>query len=125
MTQHIFKASKIATIEELLFTAKDLTGQKSVFIELSETTEDIVDGNNLVTGKARGLEVITEEKRPFTNEEQYIMDLLVKAHNRFALQEQTHPDDMREWVDGLHEMQSVLMQRVVRRDYPDFFSSTP
>lgn len=58
MTQHVFKASKIATIEQLLNTAKDLTGEESVFIELSETTEDVVDGNNLVTVKVRGWQVV-------------------------------------------------------------------
>ena len=61
---------------------------------------------------------------PFTDEEQRIMDMLVDAHNLFAEVKQTHPDDMREWVDGLHRMQSVLMQRVVRRDYPDYFTNT-
>lgn len=64
MTQHIFKASKIATIEQLLITAKDLTGAESVFIELSETTQDVVDGNNLVTVKVRECQVVDAKSSP-------------------------------------------------------------
>jgi hypothetical protein len=67
--------------------------------------------------------VIFIMKKPFTKEEKEVMDLLVKAHNKFAKIEQTHPSDMNEWVDGIHRCQSILQGRVVRRDYPDIFHS--
>lgn len=60
-------------------------------------------------------------KKPFTEQEQEIMNLLVEAHNKFVEMEQMHPDDMREWVDGIHKCQNVLKGRVVTRDYPDVF----
>jgi len=60
-------------------------------------------------------------KEPFTEEEKIIFDLLVQAHNKFVEMEQMHPDDMREWVDGIHKCQNVLISRVVTRDYPDVF----
>ncbi len=62
-------------------------------------------------------------KNPFTKEEQEIMDLLVKAQNKFAEMEQMHPDDMIEWVDGMRKCQNVLMLRVVTRDYPEVFTN--
>ena len=60
-------------------------------------------------------------KNPFTKKEQEIMGLLVKAHNKFIEMEQMHPDDIREWTDGVHKCQGVLKGRVVTRDYPNIF----
>lgn len=60
-------------------------------------------------------------KKPFTEQEEEIMNLLMEAHTKFAIMKQTHPDDMREWVEGIHKCQNILIGRVVTRDYPDFF----
>jgi hypothetical protein len=60
-------------------------------------------------------------KEPFTKQEKLIMDLLILAHNKFVDMDQMHPDDKREWVDGIHRCQNVLKGRVVTRDYPDIF----
>lgn len=62
-------------------------------------------------------------KRPTTKEEERIMSYLVKAHNEFIKMEQTHPSDMNEWVDGLHRCQNVIIQRIMRRDYPRYFKT--
>lgn len=62
-------------------------------------------------------------KKPFTKQEEEIMNLLVEAHNKFVEMEQMHPDGTREWVDGIHKCQNVLKTRVVTRDYPDTFNS--
>lgn len=58
-----------------------------------------------------------------TEEEREIMDLLVQAHNKFRLLKMTHPNDILEWCDGLHDMQGVIANRIVRRDYPNDFPS--
>ena len=63
------------------------------------------------------------ENKPFTKEEQEIIDLLTEAHNKFVLLPKTHPDDTIHWRVGIHKCQGVLMGRVVRRDYPDTFYS--
>lgn len=63
-------------------------------------------------------------KKPFTEQEEEIMNLLVEAHNKFVEMEQMHPDDMKEWVNGIHKCQNVLKDRVVTRDYPDIFYGT-
>ena len=60
---HVFKASKVASIQELLDMAIHFTGEQHPFIELSETAEDIVDGKGLITVKARGIQVIDSTKK--------------------------------------------------------------
>jgi hypothetical protein len=61
--------------------------------------------------------------QPFTDKEAEIMDLLVKAHNNFIELERTHPVEITEWVSGLHKLQDLLGSRVLRRDYPETFTS--
>lgn len=51
------------------------------------------------------------------------MDLLVEAHNKFIKLEKTHGMETSEWVNNFHKLQDILIARVVRRDYPDYFSS--
>lgn len=46
---------------------------------------------------------------------------MLLAHEKFVKLETQHPDDMRTWVNGIHQLQSVLMNRVVVRDYPKYF----
>ncbi len=58
---------------------------------------------------------------PFTPEEKEIMDLLVKAHNLFSKLEPTNPNQIPDWVDGIHKCQYVVMSRIVIRDYPETF----
>ena len=61
-------------------------------------------------------------KKAFTKDEKEIMNLLVKAHNKFAKLIQTHPSEMQDWIIPFHSCQGVLMNRVVRRDYPNEFN---
>ncbi len=62
-------------------------------------------------------------KKPFTKQEEKIMNLLVKAHNEFLEIKQTHPSDINEWVDGIHRCQNILILRIMRRDYPKDFKT--
>ncbi len=66
---------------------------------------------------------LEEEKQPFTEQEQKIMDLLVEAHNKFIELETTHLMETTEWVSSLHKLQDLLGARILRRDYPNFFPS--
>ena len=61
--------------------------------------------------------------KPLTKEESDVMDLLVEAHNKFIKLEKTHGMETSEWVNNFHKLQDILIARVVRRDYPDYFSS--
>jgi len=66
-----------------------------------------------------------EKKKPFTEAEQEVMDLLVEAHNKFVALTPTHPSDTPEWVSGIHKCQSVLMRRALQNEFPYYFSPTP
>ncbi len=60
-------------------------------------------------------------KKPFTKEEKEVLDLLVKAHNKFVKLDRGHPTEMIEWVDAFHRLQDLLGSRILRRDYPNIF----
>jgi len=60
-------------------------------------------------------------KQPFTPDEQEIMDLLVKAHNKFVTLERKHPMEVDEWVRSFHKLQDIMFYRVIKRDYPEYF----
>lgn len=70
-----------------------------------------------------GMHIIGERKEPFTPEEKQIMDLIVAAHNIFVTLPVTHPGAIQDWVRGIHELQNVLIFRVMQRDYPQQFPS--
>lgn len=61
------------------------------------------------------------DKKPFTEQEQKVMDSLVEAHHEFSKLDEGHPDHIKEWVDSLHKLQGIMMERVTRRDYPEYF----
>jgi len=62
-------------------------------------------------------------KKPFTKEEEEVVESIVKAHNLFIKLERTHSMEMQEWVSSIHNLQHLLSARVLRRDYPDVFKS--
>ena len=62
-------------------------------------------------------------KAPFTDKEQKVMDSLIEAHNSFMELEKTHPMEITEWVSNFHKLQDLLGARVLRRDYPETFTS--
>ncbi len=64
---------------------------------------------------------MSDQKQPFTKEEQEIMDLIVAANNKFVNLKYAHPDDPRDWANAIHALQNILIYRVVKRDYPQTF----
>jgi len=61
-------------------------------------------------------------KQPFTEQEESVMDLLIKAHKEFIALERMHPMEVQEWVHAFHKLQDILFYRVVKRDYKDYFN---
>ncbi len=51
-------------------------------------------------------------------EEDKVMNKILDAWNLFKKLPIQHPDDIQEFKLGIHIAQGILMQRVVRRDYP-------
>ena len=58
-----------------------------------------------------------------TQEEKRVLDKIGEAHKAFADLEQQHPDDIRDFINGIHILQGLIMQRVARRADPDSFPS--
>jgi len=65
--------------------------------------------------------VLDEVRSPFTDEEKSVMDLLVKAHNKFVELEIGHEMDIQEWVASIHSLQAILSHRCLRREFPEYF----
>jgi len=52
-----------------------------------------------------------------TQDEREVMDRLMDAYRLFHRLTKEHPDELRDFVDGLHRCQDVLAVRVFRRIY--------
>ena len=96
----------------------------------NEARNKLIEHNNKLERlvKKLHLPVVTNHvklnaKQPFTEEEAEIMQLLVRAHNKFIGLRNTHKMETTEWVQSFHKLQDLLGARVLRRDYPDTFHS--
>jgi hypothetical protein len=56
-----------------------------------------------------------------TDEEKQIMNKLIDAHNLYNKLPSTHPSDMQEWVNAIHQLQQLLGMRILRREHSDIF----
>lgn len=65
-----------------------------------------------------------ENKLGLTHAEQEIMNYLFKSYNIFIKLEKHHPDELRDFTDGIHKLQGILAMRIVRRDYPEEWFNT-
>ena len=55
----------------------------------------------------------------FSPGEQAVMDDLMSAYEKFITLPREHPDELRDFVDGIHKCQDQLGMRVLRRLLPD------
>ena len=60
-------------------------------------------------------------KNPYQGVEEKIMNNLASAWNLLLTLEPTHPSHKQDFCDGIHKAQSVIMNRVLQRDYPETF----
>ncbi|MGH7240696.1 MAG: hypothetical protein ACREGB_00175 [Candidatus Saccharimonadales bacterium] len=56
-----------------------------------------------------------------TRAERDVLRAISKAHKAFADLPQDHPDDIHDYVQGIHIMQGLVMQRIARRANPKNF----
>lgn len=63
------------------------------------------------------------DKKPFTDAENEVMELLLSAHEKFAAMDRVHPMEMQEWVTSFHHLQDLMIYRVMQRDYPNYFKN--
>ena len=50
-----------------------------------------------------------------------VLNQLVEAWNNFCKLDRQHPDEMRDFADGIHKCQYVLAMRYARKHRPDIF----
>lgn len=62
---------------------------------------------------------------PYIETEKEIMDSLAQAWNKLMELRPTHPDHTRDFADGIHKCQDVIINRIVQRDYPHVFPTHP
>ena len=60
---------------------------------------------------------------PFSTSEQSTIKHLVSAYEEFSNLEQTNPNDIKDFVFHINALQRILGQRVLRRDYPNTFTT--
>lgn len=53
-----------------------------------------------------------------TDAEGVVMDHLIAAVNAMNSLDRQHPDEMRDFVDGIHRCQDALAVRICRRAFP-------
>lgn len=68
------------------------------------------------------LTMLGEVGSPFTEQEEKIMRLIVEAHNEFMKLERGHSMEIQEWVTGIHQLQSILSHRCLKRLFPSYFA---
>lgn len=77
---------------------------------------NIIKKNEIVEHPRTCLEISRTDG--LTDKEGQVMDALVKAFNAFCSLEQQHPDERRDFKDGIHRCQDLLAVRIARRKYP-------
>lgn len=65
----------------------------------------------------------TENSQGFTKEEQKVHDKLMECYQAFLDLKTQHPEDRREFAYAVHLIQGLLSLRVVRRSYPEGWST--
>lgn len=80
---------------------------------------DVLDEGDAVE---RGIDLNGEEPDVpddgLTPEERIVSDALLLAFQEFMKLPTQHPDERRDFVDGIHQCQNQLMWRIVRRAHP-------
>ncbi len=71
--------------------------------------------------RIRVMEELNNMDSPYIETEEKIMEHLAEAYNLFIKLEQTHPSHNRDFSDGIHKAQDLILHRICQRDYPNYF----
>jgi hypothetical protein len=75
-------------------------------------------------GKRVKIKPIDESRYNFNflpPEENEIYALIAKVHNLFSQLDRTHPNELEAFADGIHQLQSTMGLRILRREHGDLF----
>jgi hypothetical protein len=65
---------------------------------------------------------VPSEKSGLTPQEQEVMDALVSAWNKYKnLPGASFPNEQSDFIQAIHQAQSVLQSRIIRRLYPEYW----
>ena len=56
-----------------------------------------------------------------TDQESLVMDSISQGYNEWLKLEMTHPCEMQDFVNAIHNIQSILAMRVIRKNYPEYW----
>ena len=56
-----------------------------------------------------------------TNKEKLVLDYLKKAWEEFLKLDRQHPDEARDFDDGIHRCQYLMGMRIARKYHPEIF----
>lgn len=60
-----------------------------------------------------------------TPQEAKVASIIVEAHNEFmrlvGQEGSIHPDEQRDWCDGIHQLQRIIATRIAARSCPKLF----
>lgn len=56
-----------------------------------------------------------------TDTEQEILNLTAQCWNKFIKLEQTHPSDIDDFANAIHDLQKIIALRMCRRSNPEIF----
>lgn len=62
-----------------------------------------------------------ESDKPFTPEEEEVMQHLVDAWNKYIQLPGNTANGKKDFCDGIHNLQRILSMHTMRRLYPDYF----
>jgi len=62
-----------------------------------------------------------EKQPPFTKSERFIMDKTIDIWNEFIGMETMHQTEKTEMMTAIHQIQSIMSHRVMKRTYPTYF----
>jgi hypothetical protein len=123
--------SKTTFVPDVNFSYSVRDGDAFIIFEKSRTHNVMADSdskkefdeptNNSQPNKSLWEEELFSDNDPLSIKENHIMNHLVYAYNDFSSLEQTHPDDIKDFVFHIHALQRILGQRILRRDYPNIF----
>lgn len=97
----------------------------TVFCDLDENKKECVCGNLLdmendieAIMSFENFEDLYYDKNIIIEKDNNIMDTIVYLWNEFLELEQTHPDDLKDFREGIHILQNVMGMRELRRLMP-------
>lgn len=64
---------------------------------------------------------LLEKEENYISKETIILKKLAEVYSLFTELKSQHPDELNDFIDGIHKCQYVLGMRIARKDHPNLF----